>query len=72
MMNKLERIIDEIEVGLKKLDEGEYWTCNSHPLSLLGVSLCLFHLGCVGIFIDLYYSLKFKVYWRIKYRRILR
>ena len=70
-MNKLEEIMDEVEIGLAKLDKGEIWTANSHGLSLLIVSLLLFLVGLGSIFIGLYYTLKFKVYWRIKFRRLL-
>ena len=75
----LKQIMDEVEVGLEKLDTREYWTCNSHSTSLLLVSSFLFLLGWMGVFIGWYYTLKVKwyytlkvkVYWRLKFRRLL-
>ena len=70
-MDKLERILDEVEVGLDKLVEDECWLINSHSLSLFILSFLLFAIGCGSALHDLYYTLKFKVYWRIKFRKLL-
>lgn len=64
-LDKLEEVMDEVEAGLTKLDKGDIWSVNSHPLSLFIVSMFLFHLAIAGILIDVYYALKFKIYWRL-------
>jgi len=70
-LDTLEEIMDEVEEGLERLDKPDYWTCNSHTASLLVVSFLLLMLVLTCIPHRIYYTLKFKVYWRIKFRRLL-
>jgi len=55
----LDEIVNEVQEGFKKLDRGEYWTCNSHVLSvaILGWSLIL--LALLYIPINIYYKIKY-------------
>ena len=71
-LDKLEHIMDEVEAGLEKLDKADIWTANSSSWSLILVSILLFHTAVMGFFIGLYYHLKFKIYWRLKYWRLSR
>lgn len=68
-LDKLERIVDEVEAGLDKLDKGDIWTSNSSSASLFIVSQILFWLSILNCCIDTYYWIKRKTYWRLKFRR---
>ena len=70
-LDTLGEFMDEVEEGLAKLDKHEYWSANSLALSLLIVSFFLLMLVLSCIPHNIYYTLKFKVYWRIKFRRLL-
>ena len=54
-------VLEEIEAGLGKLDEKDFWTINSNPLSLLGLGIILFLYGCISLPMQMYFKIKHKV-----------
>lgn len=54
------KIIKEVREGWKKLDREEYWTSNSHVVSIALLGLGLLLLAIIYLPIGIYYSIKYR------------
>jgi len=69
VIDKIETIVEEVEDGIRKLNENEIWTANSHSISMFIVSIFLLFLAIGAFLLELYFFVKFKIVWRLRSHR---
>ena len=64
-MNRVERTMEEVEEGIRKLDAKELWISNSNPESLAILAMFLISIAILGAAIETYMFIKWRIIKRI-------